>query len=274
MVQYAKNQPAGFVDHISKVAIIGAGGNVGKHMTQALLQTGKGTVTALTRIGSKSVLPEGVIKDPVDDANEESLVGALKGQQFLIVSMAASGGAPPLKRLSSHGGEPDGRARVCQHCGGGEAWAIVDDDEPLVLVRVLAHVRQLLRRAAAAFLSLKMLPEDEQDTDVAMERWRNRPLFGKSFVASQRDMLDSLHKVDAQRRYDEGKKLLGGPGGYLGFSHCLYTCTFFENGGGVFSDKVVKEKLGLPEEDVEEASQRAVDMALSAGEFEYAKGAH
>ncbi|KGQ07167.1 hypothetical protein BBAD15_g7512 [Beauveria bassiana D1-5] len=119
-----------------------------------------------------------------------------------------------------------------------------------------------------------MLAEDEQDTDVAMERWRNRPLFGKSFVASQRDMLDSLHKVDAQRRYDEGKKLLGGPEGYLGFSHCLYTCTFFENGGGDFSDKVVKEKLGLPEEDVEEASQRAVDMALSAGEFEYAKGAH
>ncbi|KAF1729828.1 hypothetical protein CRV24_010370 [Beauveria bassiana] len=65
MVQYAKNQPAGFVDHISKVAIIGV--------------NRKHTVTALTRIGSKSVLPEGVIKAPVDYANEESLVGALKG---------------------------------------------------------------------------------------------------------------------------------------------------------------------------------------------------
>ncbi|PMB66859.1 hypothetical protein BM221_006516 [Beauveria bassiana] len=64
MVQYAKNQPARFVNPISKVAIIGASGNVGKHMTQALLRTGKHTVTALTRIGSKSVLPEGVTKPP------------------------------------------------------------------------------------------------------------------------------------------------------------------------------------------------------------------
>ncbi|KAM3506675.1 hypothetical protein MY11210_007466 [Beauveria gryllotalpidicola] len=67
--------------------------------------------------------------------------------------------------------------------------------------------------AAAAFLSLKVLPEDEQDADVTVARWRNRPLFIKSFVASQRDMLDSLHRVldtmdkdwtvdqvDAQRR--------------------------------------------------------------------------
>ncbi|PMB66860.1 hypothetical protein BM221_006517 [Beauveria bassiana] len=175
------------------------------------------------------------------------------------------------------------------------------------LVRVLAHERQLLRHrhceaqgdaiwsGRCAHLHVDVaavpagggLPEDEQDADVTMERWHNRPLFIESFVASLRDMLDSLHKVldttdkdwtveqvDAQRRYDEGKKLLGGPEGYLGFSHCLYTRTFFENGGGDFSDKVVNEKLGLPEEDMEEATQRAKDMALSAGEFEYSKGAH
>ncbi|KAF1729829.1 hypothetical protein CRV24_010371 [Beauveria bassiana] len=151
-------------------------------------------------------------------------------------------------------------------------------------VRICTSTWLQCGRAAAAFLSLKVLPEDEQDADVTMERWRNRPLFIKSFVASLRDMLDSLYKVlattdkdwtveqvDAQRRYDEGKKLLGGPEGYLGFSHCLYTRTFFENGGGDFSDKVVNEKLGLPEEDMEEATERAMDMALSAGEFEYSK---
>ncbi|KAM3441561.1 hypothetical protein NHJ13734_002785 [Beauveria thailandica] len=338
MVQYAKNQPESFVNHISKVAIIGAGGNVGKHMTQALLQTGKHTVTALTRIGSRNVLPEGVIKAPVDYANEESLVGALKGQQFLIVSMAVSGGATAEAIVMSAAGkagvpwvmptcygtdidnkklmeenltgalvfaniaaaEKNGLSWTTMNCSFWYEFSLMSDNcygidiakRRATLfgqgdVRICTSTWLQCGRAAAAFLSLKVLPEDEQDADVTMERWRNRPLFIKSFVASQRDMLDSLHRVlsttdkdwtveqvDAQRRYDEGKKRLAGPEGYLGFSHCLYTRTFFENGGGDFSNKVVNEELGLPEEDMEEATQRAVDMALSAGEFEYAKGAH
>ncbi|KAM3519732.1 hypothetical protein NHJ13051_007305 [Beauveria bassiana] len=298
MVQYAKNQPARFVNPISKVAIIGASGNVGKHMTQALLRTGKHTVTALTRIGGKSVLPEGVNKAPVDDANEESLVGALKGQQFLIVSMAAG---VPWVMPTCYGTDIDNKKLMEEILTGALVYANIAAVEKNGLswtlrkatlfgqgdVRICTSTWLQCGRAAAAFLSLKVLPEDEQDADVTMERWRNRPLFIKSFVASQRDMLDSLHKVldttdkdwtveqvDAQRRYDEGKKLLGGPEGYLGFSHCLYTRAFFENGGGDYSDKVVNEKLGLPEEDMEEATQRAKDMALSAGEFEYSKGAH
>ncbi|KAM0741627.1 hypothetical protein ACQRIT_004484 [Beauveria bassiana] len=315
MVQYAKNQPAGFVNHISKVAIIGASGNVGKHMTQALLQTGKHTVAALNRIGSKSVLPEGVIKAPVDYANDESLVGALKGQQFLIVSMAVSGGTPPLNDCHKLVEENLTGALVCANIAAakknGLSWTTMNCSfwyEFLLMsdncygidiakrmatlfgqgdVRIRTSTWLQCGRAAAAFLSLKVLPEDEQDAEVTMERWCNRPLFIESFVASQRDMLDSLHnvlgttdkdwtveQVDAQRRYDEGKKLIGGPEGYLGFSHCLYTRTFFEKGGGDFSDKVVNEKLGLPEEDVEEATQRATGMAPSAGEFEYSKGAH
>ncbi|EJP68178.1 oxidoreductase CipA, putative [Beauveria bassiana ARSEF 2860] len=318
MVQYAKNQPAGFVDHISKVAIIGAGGNVGKHMTQALLQTGKHTVTALTRIGSKSVLPEGVIKAPVDYANED--LGRRPTAEAIVMSAAGKAGVPRVMP-TCHGTDNDNKKLMEENLTGALVYANIAAAEKHGLswttmncsfwyefslmsdncygidiakrramlfgqgdVRICTSTWLQCGRAAAAFLSLKVLPEDEQDADVTMERWRNRPLFIKSFVASLRDMLDSLYKVlattdkdwtveqvDAQRRYDEGKKLLGGPEGYLGFSHCLYTRTFFENGGGDFSDQVVNEKLGLPEEDMEEATERAMDMALSAGEFEYSK---
>ncbi|TQV90423.1 hypothetical protein V2A60_010417 [Cordyceps javanica] len=338
MVEYANNQAAGFVNYISKVAIIGAGGNVGKYMTEALLRTGKHTVTALTRVGSKSALPAGVIKAAVDYADEETLVSALKGQQFLIISMAVSGGAAAEAVVMSAAGKagvpwvmptcygtdienkklmeenltgPGVFANIAAAEGNGLSWTTMncsfwyefslasrdcygidianrtatlfgDGDVPICTSTWLQ-----CGRAAAAFLSLKVLPEDERDADVTMSRWRDRPLFITSFAASQRDMLDSVHRalgttdadwtvdrVDAQARYDAGRKLLGGPEGHRGFSHCLYTRTFFRDGGGDFRGKVVNEALGLPREDLEEATRRAVTMALNAGEFVYAKGAH
>lgn len=308
-------------------------------MTEALLQTGKHTVTALTRIGSKSILPEGVIKAPVDYANEESLVNALKGQQFLIVSMSVSAEAAAEAIVMSAAGkagvpwvmptcygtdienkklmdenmtgrgvfaniaaaERNGLSWTTMNCSfwyefslmnGHNCYGIDIANKSAILfddgdVPICTSTWLQCGRAAASFLSLKVLPEDEDDRDVTMSQWRNKPLFITSFVASQRDMLDSVHKVlgttdadwtienvDAQERYDAGKKLLGGPEGHKGFSHCLYTRTFFKDGGGDFRDKVVNEKLGLPEENIKEATKRAVDLALNAGEFEYAKGAH
>ncbi|TVY47466.1 hypothetical protein LOCC1_G002218 [Lachnellula occidentalis] len=86
--KYASNEPAGFNNHIQKVAIIGAGGNLGKHFAEELVKTGKHTVTALTRIDSKSTVPEGVKIARVDYDDEESLVSALKGQQFLVITLS------------------------------------------------------------------------------------------------------------------------------------------------------------------------------------------
>jgi hypothetical protein len=56
-------------------------------MTEALLKTGKHTVTALTRLDSNSTLPEGVEVKKVDYANQSSLVEALQGQDALIITM-------------------------------------------------------------------------------------------------------------------------------------------------------------------------------------------
>ena len=61
-------------------------------MTNALLKTGKHTITAITRPNSTNKVPEGVQVVQVDYSGDDltGLVQALKGQQFLIVTMAVT----------------------------------------------------------------------------------------------------------------------------------------------------------------------------------------
>lgn len=85
--QYAKNQPAGYKNHIENVAVVGVSGSVGGHITQHLLGTGKHTVTAVTREGSKSEIPSGVKVAKVNYDDENMLIEALRGQQALVITM-------------------------------------------------------------------------------------------------------------------------------------------------------------------------------------------
>ena len=62
-------------------------------MTEALLKTGKHTITALTRADSKTKLPEGVTSKTFDYNEPETIVEALKGQDALIITL--SGFVPP-----------------------------------------------------------------------------------------------------------------------------------------------------------------------------------
>ena len=66
---------------------------MGEHFAKSLVKTGKHTVTVLTRQGSKNEVPSGVKAIPVDYNDESTVVGALKGQQFLVITLAAT--APP-----------------------------------------------------------------------------------------------------------------------------------------------------------------------------------
>ncbi|CAF9921760.1 MAG: hypothetical protein GOMPHAMPRED_002388 [Gomphillus americanus] len=77
-------------NHVTKVAIVGAGGRVGGPFARSLLETGKHTVTAITREDSTSgaKLPEGVHVVKVNYDNEESVVSALKGQEVLIITLS------------------------------------------------------------------------------------------------------------------------------------------------------------------------------------------
>ncbi|KAF5018001.1 hypothetical protein F66182_10027 [Fusarium sp. NRRL 66182] len=86
--QFAKDQPAGFSNRVDKVAIVGAGGRQGSHMTEQLLKTGKHSVTALTRSNSTAKFPHGVKTVSVDYQDEDSIASALEGQQLLIITLA------------------------------------------------------------------------------------------------------------------------------------------------------------------------------------------
>jgi saccharopine dehydrogenase-like NADP-dependent oxidoreductase len=82
---------------------------VGKYITEALVKTGKHTVTALTREDSTNKLPEGVTTIAVNYDDDDSLVEALRGQQVLIITIAYT--APPethskLVRAAAEAGVP------------------------------------------------------------------------------------------------------------------------------------------------------------------------
>jgi hypothetical protein len=83
------------------ITLVQAGGQFGKHLTEALLNTGNHTVTAITRPDSKSQLPEGVRAARVDYSGDDlgALVDALRGQQALIITMAVTAPRDTVSKL-------------------------------------------------------------------------------------------------------------------------------------------------------------------------------
>lgn len=102
-------------NHINKVAIVGvsyplcilpnplrdpsctielnhgqASGHIGSHIVTELLNTGRIQITAISRKDSTSKFQEGVKVAPVDYSKEETIVEALRGHDFLIISLGTS----------------------------------------------------------------------------------------------------------------------------------------------------------------------------------------
>ncbi|KAK9320538.1 hypothetical protein V1517DRAFT_264202 [Lipomyces orientalis] len=98
---YSKDHFQGFSNRIEKVAIVGAGGQVGKHIAEHLLKTGKHVLTAIARPSSTSKLPEGVQVVRVDYSGDDdaALVEALRGQQVLIITMAVAAPNDTISKL-------------------------------------------------------------------------------------------------------------------------------------------------------------------------------
>ncbi|KAM0485577.1 hypothetical protein ACHAPX_001565 [Trichoderma viride] len=95
----AKHHSSSFKAHVERVAIVGAAGQLGRHITQEILKSGKHTITALTRKGGSSKFPEGVKVAFVDYDDEESIVSALKGHEFLIITLAYSAGTETHNKI-------------------------------------------------------------------------------------------------------------------------------------------------------------------------------
>ena len=261
-----------------------------------------------------------------NDEEKESLVAALKGHQFLIITLsvftppdthgkivnaAVKAGVPYImpnvygfdlqnKKLGEesmygltgleHCAEIErlGASYVVMVCGFWYEWSLAlgeqwfgfdiksrkvtffDDGE----TRINTSTWRQCGRAVAALLSLPVAGGAEGP---AVEQWKNKQLPLSSFRVSQRDMLDSLHRVlgtedkdweirreDTKQRYKDGVEELKN-GIFTGRAKAMYTRIFYPNGDGDYeaSMGLVNDVLGLPKEELDDATKRAVEMVES-----------
>lgn len=130
-------------------------------------------------------------------------------------------------------------------------------------------------RGVAGLLSLPVLPDDENDEKTTLSSYRNRMAFISSFAVSQRDMFDSLKRVtgtsdsdwsissvSAKERYAEAKEQMK-TGNRQAFGRVLYTRYFYEDAGLYEkSHGLDNGKLGLSEEDLDEATRAAIKVGV------------
>jgi len=297
------------------------------------LKTGKHTITALTRVGSKSKLPEGVNAAQIDYDDESTLVTALKGHQVLIITLSVTvpddyelrlvqaaakagiqyvmpnhwgidveneelvkdslwpRGAPILPQIEATGV----LSWISLNCGFWYEYSLISGsnlfgfdlkEKKLTMyddgkTKINVSTWDQCGRAVAALLSLKELPEDENDKSPTVNTWRNKSVYISDFLVSQTDMFESWKRVTGDKdedwsieyepsdvRYKEGVERLQATGDRSAFGQVLYVRDFFPNGGGDFESTrgLDNSILGLPKEDLDErtkVAKRMVDSGYS-----------
>ena len=224
-------------------------------MAKALVAAGKHTVTAITRVDSKSSIPSGMAIKKVDYDDKASLVDALRGQDVLIITMAVT--APPdasekLVDAAAEAGVPwilpneyssdatneslqndillgPGRVKTRKHIEelGVSSWigftcsfwyeyslaaspgsygfdfaskTVTFYDKGTTKINTTTWDQ--CGRAAAALLSLKVLPEDSGDKSPTLSMFQNEHMYVSSFLVSQRDMFESVLRVTGDKESD------------------------------------------------------------------------
>lgn len=127
-------------------------------------------------------------------------------------------------------------------------------------------------RAVAKVLSLKELPEDEDDTSLTLSTFLNKGVYIKSFVLTQNDMFESVKRVtgttdadwtvtreDTKKRYEDGLAQVK-VGNMAGFSKMLYARAFYPHDSNDLSAKAQNELLGLPDESLDESTKVGIDL--------------
>ncbi|EXJ67659.1 uncharacterized protein A1O5_09005 [Cladophialophora psammophila CBS 110553] len=328
-LQYAKDQPAGFKNRVENIAIVGVGGRIGKHLTEALLKTGKHKITALTRPESTTKPADGLVVRKVDYNDPAALVDALRGKDVLIITMAVMAPKEVQSNLINAAAEAGVAWVMPNEYGIDKTNASLAKDvliaEPLIktceyieslglswigltcgfwyefslageecrygfdfttktvtffdegTTKINTSTWNQCGRAVASLFSLKVLPEDAHDTSPSLSRFRNKSVYISSFLVSQRDMLASVLRVtsagdddwtikheNTQERYKKAVEDMQ-KGEMSGFVRLLYTRVFYRDGGGDYESAkgTANTLLGLPGEDLDEATRRAVEMAES-----------
>lgn len=305
------------------IELLQAGGHCGKYIAEALLKTGKHTVTAITRADSKSTLPEGVEVKKVDYGDPSSLREAVQGQDALVITLGAM--VPPdqqskliqaaadanvpwvlpnewspdtanealVKDVFPFQSKPKAREEIKKlgkssyiavTTGFWYEWSLAisaaygfdfekreitffDDGETKTSMTTWPQVG----RAVAALLSLPIKPEG-QEKERCLERFKNEQVYVSSFTVSQKDMLDSVLRVTqtsiddwkvtkepSHERYMSGIKAMQS-GDRVGFVKMMYTRVFYPDDSGNYEKTkgTSNELLGLPKEDIDEATKAAI----------------
>ncbi|KAG2175443.1 hypothetical protein INT43_001090 [Umbelopsis isabellina] len=325
-MSFANNQPTTFNNYVEKIAIVGAGGQSGSHITDTLLKTGKHKITAITRVDSTSTFPSGIEIKRVDYDDQMSLVEALQGQEVLIITLgifaapdqqtklirAAAAAKVPwvipnefgndnanpalLKDIPVNAGKTQYREEIERL--GVSSWlgiccnfwydyslsrgnfaidiknrtvTLWDDGNTRINTSTLPQIGQ----AIAKLLSLKVLPDDKEDTSPCLSNYKNKFIYISSFCVSQREMLDSLKRVTntaeqdwkvtsrpVQEVYNEGLELFQ-KGDFAGMIGVLYGRNFFKDNAGNYelTKGLDNEKLSLPKEDLDQYTKLAVEAA-------------
>lgn len=260
--------------------------------------------------------------DYEDDGS--SLVTALQGQQFLVITLstqvppdthgkivqaAAKAGVPYImpnaygydlenvayRNENMHGVQAyrnsvdirdAGAAYVAMCCGFWYQWclsrghlftgfdiknrSVVFFDDGNTPINFSSF--QQCGRALAGLLSLP-----ESGASPSILDWRNKMLFITSFRASQRDILNSLHRVmgttdkdwtitmeSSAERFKRGMDMMKN-NDMPGRGIAMWARTFYPNGDGDFESThgVANEALGLEREDFNQATKEVVQMVES-----------
>ncbi|KAJ6598133.1 putative isoflavone reductase family protein [Mycena vulgaris] len=321
-------------NYIEKVAIVGAAGQVGSFIVEALLKGGKHRITAITRADSTSKLPAGVEVKKVDYEDPASLVEALRGQDALIITMsimsppgqsaklieAAAAANVPWVLPNEYGIDPTetemqndiifGPAKKADRdlieklgksswvgiacsfwyeysLGGGPALYGFDFKNRSVTFfgdgtqKINTSTWPQTGLAVARLLSLKVSPDDANDTSPTLSQFRNKPLYVSSFLLSQKDMFASVLRVTGTKesdwkieheaheaRYAAGVAQFKG-GDMQGFGKLLYTRVFYPDGCGNYEARhgLHNDILGLPKEDLDEFTKIAAKRAEEVKQY-------
>ncbi|KAL1610509.1 hypothetical protein SLS60_002178 [Paraconiothyrium brasiliense] len=315
-------------NRINKVAVVGATGHVGSHIVAELLKNGRIEITAISRKDSKTTFPSGVKVARVDYSNEDSIVEAVRGHDFLVISLNTSAAPethptickaavkagvhwimpnaygmdinnPKLMEENVYGPvakryledvKSAGGNYVILSCSFWYEWSLAaglnfygidvkdkkavffDEGTQKINTSTLAQCG----RAVAALLDLPITKEGDKP---ALEDWKNKALYVSSFLVSQRDMLDSVHKAlgDTDNEWsityepseERTSKALQEmyKGSFAGFAQAMYTRVFYKNGDGNYeaTQGLANERLGLPKEDLDAVTKWAVEKKLKDG---------